>query len=151
MHNLAIAMHKKGYLVTGSDDEIVEPSKSRLTNHGLLPAEEGWLENKINREIDAIIIGMHARKDNPELLKAQELGLPIYSYPGYIYEQSKEKTRVVIGGSHGKTSITAMILHVLNETGLDCDYLVGAQLRGFDTMVKITAEAPRILLEGDEY
>jgi UDP-N-acetylmuramate: L-alanyl-gamma-D-glutamyl-meso-diaminopimelate ligase len=151
MHNLAIAMHKKGYLVTGSDDEIVEPSKSRLANHGLLPLQEGWFDNKITSEIDAVILGMHARKDNPELLKAQELGLPIYSYPGYIYEQSKEKTRVVIGGSHGKTSITAMILHVLNATGMDCDYLVGAQLKGFDTMVRITAEAPRILLEGDEY
>lgn len=151
MHNLAIAMHKKGYQVTGSDDEIVEPSRSRLANLGLLPMEDGWFPEKITTDLDAVILGMHARKDNPELVKAQELGLPIYSYPGYIYEQSKDKTRVVIGGSHGKTSITAMVLHALHFCEMDCDYLVGAQLKGFDTMVRITAEAPRILLEGDEY
>jgi len=151
MHNLALAMHKMGYHVSGSDDEIVEPSKSRLSSKGLLPAEEGWFPGKITKDLDAIILGMHARKDNPELLRAQELGLPVFSYPGYIYEQSKNKIRIVIGGSHGKTSITAMILHVMTEAGLDCDYLVGAQLKGFDTMVRITAEAPRILLEGDEY
>lgn len=151
MHNLAIAMHKKGYQVTGSDDEIVEPSRSRLANLGLLPMEDGWFPEKITADLDAVILGMHARKDNPELVKAQELGLPIYSYPGYIYEQSKDKTRVVIGGSHGKTSITAMVLHALHFCEMDCDYLVGAQLKGFDTMVRITAEAPRILLEGDEY
>ncbi|MFM2285946.1 MAG: hypothetical protein RLZZ543_1443, partial [Bacteroidota bacterium] len=151
MHNLAIAMHKKGYQVTGSDDEIVEPSRSRLANLGLLPKEDGWFPEKITADLDAVILGMHARKDNPELVKAQVLGLPIYSYPGYIYEQSKDKTRVVIGGSHGKTSITAMVLHALHACEMDCDYLVGAQLKGFDTMVRITAEAPRILLEGDEY
>lgn len=151
MHNLAIAMHKKGYQVTGSDDEIVEPSRSRLANLGLLPKEDGWFPEKITADLDAVILGMHARKDNPELVKAQALGLPIYSYPGYIYEQSKDKTRVVIGGSHGKTSITAMVLHALHACEMDCDYLVGAQLKGFDTMVRITAEAPRILLEGDEY
>ena len=151
MHNLALAMHKKGYLVTGSDDEIVEPSKTRLQNAGLLPKEEGWFPEKITADIDAIILGMHARVDNPELLKAQEIGLKVFSYPGYIYEQSKEKTRIVIGGSHGKTSITAMILHVLNVVNIDCDYLVGAQLKGFDTMVRITEAAKYILLEGDEY
>jgi UDP-N-acetylmuramate: L-alanyl-gamma-D-glutamyl-meso-diaminopimelate ligase len=151
MHNLAIAMHKKGYHVSGSDDEVVEPSKTRLQAFDLLPAEEGWFPEKITSDLDAVILGMHARVDNPELIRAQELGLTIYSYPGYIYEQSKDKTRIVIGGSHGKTSITAMILHVLNALQLDCDYLVGAQLKGFDTMVRITSEAPRILLEGDEY
>ena len=151
MHNLAIAMHKKGFQVTGSDDEVFEPSRSRLAHLGLLPAAEGWFPEKITTDLDAVILGMHARKDNPELLQAQALGLKIFSYPGYIYEQSKNKTRVVIGGSHGKTSITAMILHVLHAQGLDSDYRVGAQLKGFDTMVRLTAEAPRILLEGDEY
>lgn len=151
MHNLAIALHKKGFKVTGSDDEIVEPSKSRLNQHGLLPATEGWHPEKLNAAIDAVILGMHARIDNPELLKAQELGLKVYSYPEYIYEQSKDKKRVVIGGSHGKTTITAMILHALHYNKVDADYLVGAQLKGFDTMVKITNEAPIIILEGDEY
>jgi UDP-N-acetylmuramate: L-alanyl-gamma-D-glutamyl-meso-diaminopimelate ligase len=151
MHNLAIAMCKKGYEVSGSDDEVFEPSKSRLLALGLLPKEEGWFPEKIHAELDAVILGMHARVDNPELIRAQELGLKIYSYPGYIYSQSTDKTRVVIGGSHGKTSITAMILHALHTNQMDCDYLVGAQLKGFDTMVRITAEAPRILLEGDEY
>lgn len=150
MHNLAIALHKKGYKVTGSDDEIFEPSKSRIASYGLLPEKFGWDENRITTEIDAVILGMHARKDNPELLKAQALGLKIYSYPEYIYEQAKNKTRVVIGGSHGKTSITAMILHVLEKCKLDFDYMVGAQLEGFETMVKIT-DAPIIVLEGDEY
>jgi len=151
MHNLALALHHKGYQVTGSDDEVFEPSKSRLAKFGLLPAEMGWNEANITPDIDAIIVGMHARADNPELLKAQELGLKIYSYPEYIYEQTKEKTRVVIGGSHGKTTITAMILHVLNKCGVDADYMVGAQLAGFDTMVKLTQEAPIVILEGDEY
>ncbi|MCE9537609.1 MAG: peptidoglycan synthetase, partial [Bacteroidetes bacterium] len=114
MHNMAIAMHKKGFIVTGSDDEILEPSKSRLAKLNLLPAHDGWDVNKIHKGLDAVILGMHARIDNPELLKAQELGLKIYSYPEYIYEQTKDKIRVVIGGSHGKTTITAMILHVLN-------------------------------------
>lgn len=151
MHNLAIALHQKGFVVTGSDDVVYEPSKSRLNKHGLLPAEMGWNENRITPDIDAIILGMHARVDNPELLKAQELGLKIYSYPAYIYEQSKEKIRVVIGGSHGKTTITSMILHVLNYHQKDFDYLVGAQLAGFDTMVKITDAAPIMVIEGDEY
>jgi len=151
MHNLAIALAKKGFQVSGSDDVINEPSKSRLARFDILPAEFGWFPERITAELDAIILGMHAREDNPELLRAQELGLPIYSYPEYIYEQSKEKTRVVIGGSHGKTTITSMILHVLQHAGKDFDYLVGAQLEGFDTMVKITNEAPIIVIEGDEY
>lgn len=151
MHNLAIALHKKGFQVSGSDDVVYEPSKSRLDKYGLLPAEMGWDESRITPDIDAIILGMHARIDNPELLKAQELGLKIYSYPAYIYEQSKEKIRVVIGGSHGKTTITSMILHVLNYHQKDFDYLVGAQLAGFDTMVKITDTAPIMVIEGDEY
>jgi UDP-N-acetylmuramate: L-alanyl-gamma-D-glutamyl-meso-diaminopimelate ligase len=151
MHNMAIAMHKKGFNVTGSDDEIFEPSKTRLAKLNLLPAKEGWDTNNIHKGIDAVILGMHARADNPELLKAQELGLKIYSYPEYIYEQTKDKTRIVIGGSHGKTSITAMILHVLNFHKVDCDYMVGAQLDGFDTMVKLTKEAKIAVIEGDEY
>ena len=151
MHNLAIALHKKGYQVTGSDDEIVEPSKSRLASYQLLPAKEGWNEAAITPDLHAVILGMHARADNPELLKAKELGLPIFSYPEYLYEQSKDKKRVVIGGSHGKTSITAMILHVLQASRFPIDYMVGAQLRGFDTMVKITDDAKTIILEGDEY
>jgi len=151
MHNMAIAMHKKGFHVTGSDDEIFEPSKSCLAKFNLLPEKEGWDVKNIHSGLDAVILGMHARADNPELLKAQELGLKIYSYPEYIYEQTKDKIRVVIGGSHGKTSITAMILHVLNFHKIDCDYLVGAQLEGFDTMVKLTKEAKIAVIEGDEY
>lgn len=151
MHNLAIAMHKKGFEVTGSDDEVFEPSRTRLANLGLLPEAMGWYPEKLNNDIDAVILGMHARQDNPELLKAQELGLKIYSYPEYIYEQTIDKTRVVIGGSHGKTSITAMILHVLSECEKDTDYMVGALLAGFDTMVRLTKEAPVAVIEGDEY
>ena len=151
MHNLAIALHKKGFIVTGSDDVMFEPSVSRLSKYGLLPAQSGWHAEKITTGLDAVILGMHARIDNPELLKAQELGVKIYSYPQYIYEQSKDKLRVVIGGSHGKTTITSMILHVLNAAGMDFDYLVGAQLAGFETMVKLTKEAPVMVIEGDEY
>ncbi|MES2827549.1 MAG: Mur ligase family protein [Bacteroidota bacterium] len=151
MHNLAIALKKKGYQVTGSDDAIFEPSSSRLERYGLLPEQMGWDQNRINSSLDAVILGMHALVDNPELLKAQELGLRIYSYPEYIYEQTKDKLRVVIGGSHGKTTITSMILHVLNFYRKDFDYLVGAQLAGFDTMVKITDSAPVMIIEGDEY
>ena len=151
MHNLAIALHKKGYQISGSDDVIFEPAKSRLDKYGLLPAEMGWDENRISTDLDAVILGMHARIDNPELLKAQEIGVKIYSYPEYIYEQSKDKLRVVIGGSHGKTTITSMILHVLNYYNRDFDYLVGAQLAGFETMVKVTKEAPVMIIEGDEY
>ena len=151
MHNLALALHFKGYEVSGSDDQIFEPSKSRLAKHGLLPNNIGWHEDKITKDIDAIILGMHAKADNPELIRAKKLNLNIYSYPEYIYEQSKNKKRIVIGGSHGKTSITAMILHVLQNMKIDCDYMVGAKLEGFDVMVKLTESAPIIILEGDEY
>ncbi|MGV3697295.1 UDP-N-acetylmuramate--L-alanine ligase [Flavobacterium sp.] len=151
MHNLALALHNKGYQVTGSDDAIFEPSKSRLEKKGLLPKEFGWFPEKITSDIEAIILGMHAKADNPELLKAQELGLKIYSYPEFLYEQSKNKTRVVIGGSHGKTTITSMILHVMHYHNIEVDYMVGAQLEGFDTMVHLTHENDFIVLEGDEY
>ena len=151
MHNLALAMHNKGYQVTGSDDAIFEPSKTRLQNKGLLPTELGWFAEKITSDIEAIILGMHAKEDNPELLKAKELGLKIYSYPEFLYEQSKDKTRVVIGGSHGKTTITSMILHVMKYHNIEVDYMVGAQLEGFDTMVHLTQDNDFIVLEGDEY
>ena len=151
MHNLALALHHKGMQVTGSDDTIFEPSKSRLNAAGLLPDSFGWFSEKITKTLDAVVLGMHAKEDNPELLKAQELRLKIYSYPEFLYEQSKHKTRVVIGGSHGKTTITAMILHVLNYHDIEVDYMVGAQLEGFDVMVKLTDEADFMVLEGDEY
>ena len=151
MHNLALALHNKGYKVTGSDDAIFEPSKSRLEKKGILPAEMGWFSEKITSDIDAVILGMHAKADNPELLKAQELGLKIYSYPEFLYEQSKNKTRVVIGGSHGKTTITSMILYVMHYHNIEVDYMVGAQLEGFDTMVHLTEENDFMVLEGDEY
>lgn len=151
MHNMALALYEKGYQVSGSDDEIFEPSKTRLSNKGLLPDSIGWNEDRITADIDAVILGMHAREDNPELKKAQDLGLKIYSYPEYIYEQSKDKVRVVIGGSHGKTTTTSMVLHVMNELNIDVDYMVGAKLEGYDTMVKLTKEAKYIVLEGDEY
>ena len=151
MHNLALALHNKGYKVTGSDDAIFEPSKSRLSNKGLLPIEMGWFPEKVTADMDSIILGMHAKADNPELLKAQELGLKIYSYPEFLYEQSKNKTRVVIGGSHGKTTITSMILHVMHYHNIEVDYMVGAQLEGFETMVHLTEKNDFIVLEGDEY
>mgnify|MGYP000225127219 FL=1 len=151
MHNLAIALHNKGYQVTGSDDTIHDPSKSRLEKKGLLPKEFGWFPEKITEQLDVIILGMHAKKDNPELLQAQEMGLKIYSYPEFLYEQSKDKTRVVIGGSHGKTTITSMILHVLDYNDMEVDYMVGAQLEGFETMVHLTKENEFMVLEGDEY
>ncbi|WP_339609520.1 Mur ligase family protein [uncultured Planktosalinus sp.] len=151
MHNLALALHLKGDTIIGSDDEIFEPSKSRLQKAGLLPEHFGWFPEKITSNLDAVILGMHAKSDNPELLKAQELGLKIYSYPEYLYEHSKNKTRVVIGGSHGKTTITAMILHVLNYHKIPADYMVGAQLDGFETMVHLTDENDFMVLEGDEY
>ncbi len=151
MHNLAMALHQKGYQITGSDDAIFEPSKSRLQAKGLLPETLGWYPNKITTNLDAVVLGMHAKEDNPELLKAQELGVKIYSYPEFLYEQSKNKTRVVIGGSHGKTTITSMILHVMNYHDKTVDYMVGAQLEGFDTMVHLTDENDFIVLEGDEY
>ncbi len=151
MHNLAIALHKKGARVTGSDDEIFDPSRKRLLQYGLLPDSLGWFPQKIDRDLDAIIVGMHAKADNPELLKAQSMGLPVFSYPEFLYEQSKGKTRIVIGGSHGKTTITSMVLHVLGYHGIETDYMVGAQLEGFDVMVKLSDEAPFMVMEGDEY
>lgn len=151
MHNLALALAQKGYTVTGSDDAIFEPSLSRLKKQGIAPSSLGWFPDKITPDIDAVILGMHAHSDNPELQKAKELNLKIYSYPEFLYEQSKNKTRVVIAGSHGKTTITSMVLHVLNYHQVDVDYMVGAQLEGFDTMVKLTDTNEFMILEGDEY
>ncbi len=151
MHNLALALQVKGDTITGSDDAIYEPSKSRLETKGLLPVKMGWFPEKISLELDAIVLGMHAKADNPELIKAQELGLKIYSYPEFLYEHSKNKTRVVIGGSHGKTTITSMILHVLDYHAINVDYMVGAQLEGFDRMVHLTEENEFMIIEGDEY
>lgn len=151
MHNLAIALSRKGAKVTGSDDEIFEPSRTRLEKQGILPETIGWFPEKITSGLDAVILGMHAREDNPELLKAKELNIPIFSYPEYLYEQSKNKYRIVIGGSHGKTTITSMLLHVVNALNLNVDYMVGAQLEGYDCMVKLTEEAEFMILEGDEY
>ena len=151
MHNLAIALKLKGYTISGSDDLINDPSKSRLKKYNLLPDEEGWFSEKISSDIDVIVLGMHAKEDNPELIRAKELGLQIYSYPEFIYNQSKDKIRIVIGGSHGKTSITSLILHVLKEQNIDTDYMVGAQLEGFEVMVKLSESSKYIVLEGDEY
>lgn len=151
MHNLALALAEKGYQITGSDDAIFEPSRSRLDKKNILPPKMGWFPEKITPDLDAVILGMHAHEDNPELQKAKELNLKIYSYPEFLYEQSKNKTRVVIAGSHGKTTITSMILHVLNYHHIEVDYMVGAQLEGFDTMVKLTHHNEFIILEGDEY
>ncbi|MCW5516768.1 UDP-N-acetylmuramate--L-alanine ligase [Muriicola sp. Z0-33] len=151
MHNLALALHHKGYSITGSDDVIFEPSKSRLEKAGLLPEAFGWFPKKIHDKLEAVILGMHAKPDNPELERAKDLGLKIYSYPEFLYEQSKNKTRVVIGGSHGKTTITSMILHVLKYHNRSVDYMVGAQLDGFERMVHLTEENDFIVLEGDEY
>lgn len=150
MHNLALTLNQKGYMVTGSDDEIYSPSKERLAKANLLPNPMGWHPEKITKDLDAVILGMHARKDNPELAKARALNIPIYSYPAYIYEQSKDKKRIVVAGSHGKTTTTSMIMHVLRYHKVDFDYLVGAQLEGFETMVRLS-DAPVIVLEGDEY
>lgn len=151
MHNLALALQQKGHQISGSDDMIYEPSRSRLKSKGLLPEKYGWYPEKLSPEIDAVILGMHAKEDNPELIRAKELNLEVYSYPEFLFEQSKEKTRVVIGGSHGKTTITSMILHVLKYHHKEVDYMVGAQLEGFDTMVHLTEENDFIVLEGDEY
>ncbi len=151
MHNLAIALCQKGITVTGSDDEIFDPAKSRLEKYGLLPESFGWHPERITPDLDAVVLGMHARIDNPELLKAQELGLKIYSYPEYLYEQSKDKLRIVVGGSHGKTTTTAMILHVLAHCGIEADYMVGAQLKGFEVMVRLSHTAKVMVIEGDEY
>lgn len=151
MHNLAIALHKKGIVVTGSDDEIFEPSKSRLKSHGLLPDSDGWDAARISTTLDAVILGMHARPDNPELLRARELGLTIYSYPEFLYLQTQGKKRVVIAGSHGKTTTTSMVMHVLKFHGIKFDYMVGASVEGFDTMVGLSHEAEIAVFEGDEY
>lgn len=151
MHNLAIALCQKGITVTGSDDEIFDPARSRLEKYGLLPKEFGWHPERITNDLDAVVLGMHARVDNPELLRAQELGLKIYSYPEYLYEQSKDKLRIVVGGSHGKTTTTAMILHVLAHCGIEADYMVGAQLKGFEVMVRLSHTARVMVIEGDEY
>lgn len=152
MHNLAIALHKKTtYKVTGSDDEIFEPSYSRLKENGLLPAEFGWFPEKINHHLDAVILGMHARSDNPELLRAKELGIKIYSFPEYLYEQTRSKTRIVVGGSHGKTTTTAMILYVMKKVNFKADYMVGAQIEGFENMVSLSDDARVAVFEGDEY
>jgi UDP-N-acetylmuramate: L-alanyl-gamma-D-glutamyl-meso-diaminopimelate ligase len=150
MHQLAIALKRKGYQITGSDDEIFEPALSNLKKEGILPDSIGWHPERINATLDAVILGMHAKSDNPELIKAKELELPVYSFPEYIYKESLDKTRVVVGGSHGKTTTTAMIMHVLQQCAVDFDYLVGARLEGFDQSVKIT-DAPIIICEGDEY
>lgn len=151
MHNLAMALHEKGFTVTGSDDEIFEPAKSRLERYGLLPKEIGWFPERITPNLDAVILGMHAREDNPELIKAKELGVKIFSYPEYLYEQTKDKKRVVIAGSHGKTTITSMIMHVLKHTGKEFDYMVGALVEGFDTMVRLSEQSTIAIFEGDEY
>mgnify|MGYP001277272190 CR=1 FL=1 len=151
MHNLAIALKLKGYSITGSDDAINDPSRSRLKKYNLLPEKEGWFSDKISSDIDAVVLGMHAKDDNPELLKARKIGLKIYSYPEFIFNQSKDKIRIVIGGSHGKTSITSLVLHVLRTLNIETDYMVGAQLDGFEVMVKLTDTSKYIVLEGDEY
>jgi UDP-N-acetylmuramate: L-alanyl-gamma-D-glutamyl-meso-diaminopimelate ligase len=150
MHNMALALHEKGYEITGSDDAIYEPAYSRLENKGLLPKELGWNEGRITNDIDIVILGMHAKPDNPELLKAIELGLKVVSFPEFIYELSTEKTRVVIAGSHGKTSVTAMVMHVLKKYNFDFDYAVGSSIAGFENSVKLS-NAPVIIIEGDEY
>jgi UDP-N-acetylmuramate: L-alanyl-gamma-D-glutamyl-meso-diaminopimelate ligase len=150
MHNLAIALKDAGHFVSGSDDEIQNPSRGRLEEHGLLPDSEGWRPEVINKEIDAVILGMHARKDNPELIKAQSLGLKIHSFPEYIYEHSKDKQRIVVAGSHGKTTITAIIIHVLRYFNRDFDYVIGARVKGIENTVKLS-NAPIIVIEGDEY
>jgi len=151
MHQLALHLKNEGHTVSGSDDAIFDPAKSNLISYGLMPDAEGWFPDRINQNIDAVILGMHAKADNPELIRAQELGLKIFSFPEFIYEQSKSKTRVAVAGSHGKTSITSMIMHVLFTQHENFDYLVGAQLAGFDFMVKTSKDADSIILEADEY
>ena len=151
MHNLAISLHRSGHVITGSDDEIFNPAQTNLQKEGILPARLGWFPDKITTKIDAILLGMHAQSDNPELLRAKELGLKIFSYPEFIYEKSKNKLRVVIGGSHGKTTITSMIMHVLKANNKHFDYMVGAQIEGFDLTIRLSDTAPFIVIEGDEY
>ncbi|MFO8054868.1 MAG: Mur ligase family protein [Bacteroidales bacterium] len=151
MHNLAIALHKQGHHISGSDDEIFEPSRSRLAAYDLLPQKQGWDKKNITPELDAVILGMHAKADNPELRKAQELDIPLYSFPSYLYAHAKNKKRIVIGGSHGKTTITTMVLHALHANNICADYMVGAQLQGFEVMVRLSEKAEIMILEGDEY
>lgn len=151
MHNLALALQQAGHGITGSDDAIKEPSRSRLASHGLLPKQEGWFPERIHPNLDAIIVGMHARPDNPELARAQDLQLPVYSFPEFMYQQTRHQKRVVIAGSHGKTTVTSMVLHVLQQQGISFNYLVGAQLDGFDLMVRLSPEAKVAIFEGDEY
>ncbi|MEJ2595339.1 MAG: Mur ligase family protein [bacterium] len=151
MHNLAIALKINGHEVSGSDDEIFEPSRSRLRSHGLLPEKEGWYPERLNENIDAVILGMHAKPDNPELKQAQAMGLTIYSYPEFLYDHARDKLRVVIGGSHGKTTITGMVMHILRESKMNFDYLVGSRLKDFDVMVRLSEKAPVMVFEGDEY
>jgi UDP-N-acetylmuramate: L-alanyl-gamma-D-glutamyl-meso-diaminopimelate ligase len=151
MHNLALALHEKGYVITGSDDEIFEPSRSRLEKAGLLPKQYGWFPEKITPDLDAVILGMHATDDNPELIKARKIGLTIYSYPEYLYEQTKNKKRIVVAGSHGKTTLTSMVMHVLKVCNRDFDYMVGAIVEGFETMVRLSDSASYAIFEGDEY
>ena len=152
MHNLAMAVASKpGYHVTGSDDEIFDPARTHLRDAGLLPEETGWNPDRITPDIDAIILGMHAREDNPELVRARELGIRIYSFPEYLYEQTRDKIRIVVGGSHGKTTTTSMLLYVLNRLGIEADYMVGAQIEGFERMVRLSETARYAVFEGDEY
>jgi UDP-N-acetylmuramate: L-alanyl-gamma-D-glutamyl-meso-diaminopimelate ligase len=151
MHSLAIALKRQGYQVSGSDDKIADPARTNLRNEGILPDTDGFFPAKITADLDAVILGMHARIDNPELMRAQELKIPIFSFPHYIYEVSKHKKRIVIAGSHGKTTITSMVMHVLHTNGLDIDYIVGAKVKGFDTGVCLSTDAPIIVIEGDEY
>ena len=151
MHNLAIALKNNGDIISGSDDEIFEPSASRLKKHGIYPQKMGWYSENITTDIDIVILGMHARKDNPELLKAQELNLKIFSYPEFLYSKTQNKKRIVIGGSHGKTTVTSMIMHVLKELSVSFDYMVGANIQGFDTMVNLEDKNELAIFEGDEY
>jgi UDP-N-acetylmuramate: L-alanyl-gamma-D-glutamyl-meso-diaminopimelate ligase len=150
MHNLAIVLKQAGHNVSGSDDEFYEPSRSTLAKHGLLPDKEGWFAEKITQDIDVVILGMHAKKDNPELVKAQQLGLNIVSFPDFIYQQSIDKQRIVVAGSHGKTTTTAIICHVLNYFKRDFDYVIGARVGDLENTVKLS-DAPIIIIEGDEY
>ncbi|MFO8001038.1 MAG: Mur ligase family protein [Marinilabilia sp.] len=151
MHNLAIALHKKGFSISGSDDEIFEPSRTRLENYGLLPPEMGWSPDRITTDLDAVILGMHARPENPELKRARDIGLQVFSYPEYLYEQTRNKKRVVIAGSHGKTTVTSMLLHVLRKLDRTFDFMVGAGIKGFDTMVALSDDSDIAIFEGDEY
>jgi UDP-N-acetylmuramate: L-alanyl-gamma-D-glutamyl-meso-diaminopimelate ligase len=150
MHQLALSLLRQGNKVTGSDDEINDPAKSNLEKAGILPEKYGWYPDKISKDVNAVVLGMHAKGDNPELVRAQELGIPIYSFPQYVYEVSRDKKRVVVAGSHGKTTITSMIMHILKHEGVEFDYLVGAKVAGFEQSVQLT-DAPLIVLEGDEY